>query len=100
MAFIPRPMFAPGVGGLGAYVLDTPEGIDGPRKMVCQCFGYGPDASIQGALPYLHEGRGRVAVRCEASGELFPESRIRKDWQGRNVGDIYLTTRPRSFPIR
>jgi hypothetical protein len=43
---------------------------------------------------FQHDGFG-APIRCEVSGEYFPSSRIKVDWLGRQVGDIYWTEGPR-----
>ena len=44
-----------------------------------------------------HNGFGRP-ITCEVSGEIFPESRIMQQWDGKLVGDLYYTLGPRPFP--
>jgi hypothetical protein len=49
-------------------------------------------------LESRHDGFGRP-IRCEVSGEWFPESRIMTQWDGKKVGDLYYTLGPRPYPF-
>ena len=44
----------------------------------------------------MHQGIGDP-MRCEYSGEYFPGSRIRVQWDGKHVGDIYYSEAPKGW---
>ena len=94
-AFKVRPWLAPGWAGLGLTAGIGLPGQDGLRKNTLHHFGYGPESVLQQDQPFIHRGLGKKAIRCESSGELFPEGRIKRQWDGKLVGDIYYKSRPK-----
>ncbi len=72
----------------------NPTNYPNTQSVLCtHIFGFTPIISN----PYsIHRGVGDP-VRCEYSGEWFPESRIRTQWNGKVVGDIYYEEGPRRW---
>jgi hypothetical protein len=100
MAFKIRPMWTLGTPGLGALAGIGQPGLDGFRKLCLTGFGYAPDGSLApnpgqiGFAGYLHQGTGSRAELCQASGEFFPNGRLRQQWNRKQVGDIYWLENP------
>lgn len=47
------------------------------------------DGLLSFHAPVKHWGEGNTGAYCQLSGEWFPASRLRTDYLGRVVGDIY-----------
>ena len=70
----------------------NPTSIQNAQSVLCTLsFGYSP---IVPNSYSIHRGIGNP-VRCEYSGEWFPASRIRTQWNGKVVGDIYYEEAPK-----
>lgn len=65
--------------------------------MVTRLWDYFP-VPTQDELIRQHDGFG-PPIKCEVSGEWFPSSRIVQQWDGKKVGDIYVTYGPRPWPF-
>lgn len=69
----------------------APTNLGNTQTVLCTLqFGYSP---IVPNNFHMHRGIGNP-VRCEYSGEWFPMSRIRTQWNGKVVGDIYYEEGP------
>ena len=72
----------------------NPTNLANTQNVLCTLnFGFSPIVPIP---YYIHRGAGNP-IRCESSGEWFPDSRIRTQWDGKQVGDIYYEDGPRRW---
>jgi formylmethanofuran dehydrogenase subunit E len=70
--------------------------LDTVRRVATHCFAYRP-ASCELDAKIINHGQGTELVRCEKSGEYFPNDRIVTQEDGRVVGVPYATKGPRSW---